>query len=382
MTTVSHRSFRVVMIGAFPPPVHGMSVVNSAVLKHLRKSGDDPRVINLAAPGLGRSLSARLKRLPLVLRGLLALARMRGVRGKCLYMSVSGGSGQCYELAFLLLAKSFRMRIILHHHSYAYLSKARWITRWLIMLAGNSAVHVTQCLNMVQRLHVLYGVMRAIPVSNSVFLGSDLVPEGRAAKSVSTIGFISNIAAEKGVFDFLSLMEAIEYLKLPLKGVLAGPFQDSSTKEAVSKRLALIGNVKYLGARYGKNKDVFYNSIDVLIFPTRYQNETESIVNQEALSHGVPIIAYGRGCIPEIIGPKAGLIVDPGQPFVPAAVAQLEAWIADPGSFRIASQAAAQGFTDRNSISHERWEELSSVLLGHDSGLPSLAPEEGKRTKS
>ena len=38
-------------------------------------------------------------------------------------------------------------------------------------------------------------------------------------------------------------------------------------------------------------------NIDLLIFPTRYTNETEGIINHEAMSRGVPVIAYGRGAI-------------------------------------------------------------------------------------
>lgn len=72
---------KIVMAGPFPPPVHGMSMVNAAVRDALRQVGVTPTVIDLAAPSLDRSMAARLGRLPRVLRGLGRLARQSTLRG-------------------------------------------------------------------------------------------------------------------------------------------------------------------------------------------------------------------------------------------------------------------------------------------------------------
>lgn len=55
---------KIVMVGAFPPPVHGMAMVNTAVRAQLQKAGVEPLVIDLAAPNLNRALANRLRRLP------------------------------------------------------------------------------------------------------------------------------------------------------------------------------------------------------------------------------------------------------------------------------------------------------------------------------
>ena len=153
-------------------------------------------------------------------------------------------------------------------------------------------------------------------------------------KAVGTLGFISNIAREKGVFEFLDLMTAVDMAGLPLHARLAGPFQDADTEQAVRERLRSLPHVEYVGPQYGAAKDAFYAGIDALVFPTRYDNETERVTNHEAMSRGIPVIAYGRGCIPEIVGADCGLVIDPAEPFVPAALAKLESWLADPAAFR------------------------------------------------
>jgi len=355
---MSEARGKIFMVGAFPPPVHGMALVNAAVLEQLRGEGAKPVVINLAAASLNRSLSTRLGRLPRVLRGLICLLTSRRASGGVLYMSVSGGLGQVYELLFLFVARLHEMRIYLHHHTFACLDHRSWLTRSLVSMAGDSAVHVALSAGMAARLRALYGTKRTAAVSNAVFLLDADSSVSSCRQRCETLGFISNISAEKGVFKFLNLMAEIEAEGLLAQGKIAGPFQDAETERRVRERLARMKNVELLGPVYGYEKDNFFASIDVLIFPTHYANEAEPIVNLEAMSRGIPVIAYGRGCIPEIIGMKAGLVIEPGKPFVPEALRQIREWLDAPRALEHASNAAMQQFKRLREESSERWKSL------------------------
>jgi glycosyltransferase involved in cell wall biosynthesis len=357
---------RIIMVGVFPPPVHGMAVVNAAVRDALRQVGVVPQVVDLAAPSLDRSLTVRLSRFPRFLRGLVRLAGRRGLRGGMLYMSVSGGLGQLYEIAFIALARLRGMKLCLHHHSFAYLDAPSRLTRVLAEAAGASAVHVTQSLRMADRLRAVYEVERVVAVSNAVFLLSGEGLTAKPRRRLRTLGFISNIAAEKGVFEFLDLMAAVQDAGLPVRAKLAGPFQDAETERQVRAQLAALPAVEYVGPKYGAEKDTFFAGIDAFVFPTRYANETDPIANHEAMSRAIPVIAYGRGVIPEIVGPDCGRVIDPLQPFVAAALAQIEDWLADPAAFAAASGAAARRFTETYAQSEWRWQALLSRLTGGD----------------
>lgn len=355
------------MIGAFPPPVHGMAAVNAAVRDALQQAGVPPTVIDLAAPSLDRSLAARLGRLPRVLRGLGRLAGKRGLRNETLYMSVSGGAGQVYELAFLLLARMRGMRVFLHHHSFAYLDRPSMLTRALVRAAGDGAVHIALSPGMAERLRLAYRAGQVMSVSNAVFF----VAPGKASevrRRLATIGFLGNISAEKGIFEFLDLMAAAGNAGLPLHARLAGPFQDAATEQAVRERLRSLPQVEYVGPQYGAAKDTFYGEIDALIFPSRYVNEAEPVTVHEALSRGIPVIAYGRGCIAEIVGADCGLVIDPAAPFVPAALAKLESWLADPAAFQAASRAAAARFARTYDENLARWRALLEDIVGVQPG--------------
>ncbi|MEW6169459.1 MAG: glycosyltransferase family 4 protein [Pseudomonadota bacterium] len=365
---------QVVMAGAFPPPVHGMAAVNAAVRDVLQRAGATPLVIDLAAPSLDRSLAARLGRLPRVLGGLGRLAGRRGLRHATLYMSVSGGLGQAYELAFILLARLRGMRLFLHHHSFAYLDRPGLLTRALVRAAGDDAAHVALSGGMAERLQTAYRADRVMPVSNAVFFVMADTPAVVRTR-LETLGFLGNISAEKGAFEFLDLMAAAGKSGLTLRARLAGPFQDAATEKAVRERLASLPQVEYVGPQYGADKDAFYAGIDALIFPTRYVNEAEPVTVHEALSRGIPVIAYGRGCIPEIVGADCGLVIDPAEPFVPAALAKLESWLADPAAFEAASRAAAARFARTYDENEARWQALLAELTG-----AVAAPEPGSAT--
>jgi glycosyltransferase involved in cell wall biosynthesis len=354
----------ILMVGPFPPPVHGMGTTNAAVRDSLRDMGGEPIIINIGPSSLDRRLVARFSRVPRVLVGLIRLIAMRDLRGKTLYISASGGFGQLYELLFIGVARLLDMRIFIRHCSFAYLDSFSVLARVLADVAGPDSVHITQSHGMAEKLIERYGVKCVIPISNAVLYLQEQTTNSASRQQLKTLGFLSNISAEKGIYEFLDLMEAIQVRGLPVKAVLAGPFQDLQTERTVRERLNRLENVEYVGSVYGERKEGFLAGIDALIFPTRYKNETEAKVNHEAMSHGVPVIAYGRGCIPEIIGADCGCVIDPGVPFVEQALDQISVWVNEPAVFEAASSGAAARFAKTYSESMLRWKCLLNDLVG------------------
>ena len=144
--------------------------------------------------------------------------------------------------------------------------------------------------------------------------------------SLRTVGLLSNLSVDKGVWDFVRILESAAEEGLDIRGRLAGPFDDPATERRVLERLGRLPNATYDGPLYGAAKSRFFEDIDLFLFPTRYDNETEGLVNLEALRAGVPVIAYGRGCIPEIVDADCGLVVPPADAFVQAALVHIRDW--------------------------------------------------------
>lgn len=372
---------RVFLVGPQPPPVHGLAAMNATVLERLRTVGANPVVIDLSAKSLGSSWHTRAGRLPRVLIGLVRFALSPAAGGGILYLSVSGGPGQVYEILFLLLARLRGMRRFLHHHSYAYVDRLLPLTRILTAVAGHAATHIVLSKGMATGLQRHYPSVRSILViSNAALLpDSDVARAPRIRSRVGTIAFLGNISVEKGIFDVLDVADSLHARGHRVDVHLAGPFVDAPTERAVRERLERSPGVSYLGPRYGPEKVTFFEQIDVLLFPTRYANEAEPVTIHEALMSGVPVIAFGRGAIGELIAGEAGAVVDPGEDFTGAAVARIEQWLGTPEAMRTASEAARNRFLAIRGEATQRWTALLAELFGEAAGQGGPGEKESDR---
>lgn len=338
----------VIQVGAQPPPVHGLSLVNDAMRQLLERRLGALPVLNVSGGPVGR------------LRALAAVAR--AAPGSALYMSVSGGLGQYYEIAALAAARARGLRIFLHHHSFAYLDTRRRATAALVAAAGPRAVHVCLSPRMGEKLREAYGAVRVRSLSNAAFVA--FAPEAPAVRRrLACIGLLGNLCAAKGVFDFLDTVEQLVVRGVPLRARLAGPFDSDATRAQVLGRAARLP-VEYVGPRYGEDKARFYAGIDTLLFPTRYVNEAEPLTILEALMHGVPVIAFARGCIPELLQGGAGRRVAPEEDFAQVAAARLERWHRRPETLASASSAAARRFAELRTAALEARAGLLQEICG------------------
>jgi glycosyltransferase involved in cell wall biosynthesis len=178
------------------------------------------------------------------------------------------------------------------------------------------------------------------------------------------------------VWDFVGFMEAAAAEGLDVRGRLAGPFDNPAIERRVRECLGRLPNVIYDGPLYGAEKSRFFDDIDVFLFPTRYDNETEGLVNLEALRAGVPVIAYGRGCIPEIVDDGCGLIVPPAADFVAVALSQVCTWRANADEFLRCSQGACSQFRGILAVGVQEWRPFLDLLAMQVAGdtLPHAVP--------
>ncbi|MBC7490256.1 MAG: glycosyltransferase family 4 protein [Glaciimonas sp.] len=304
-------------VGPLPPPVHGFSEINRRMLIALRS-----RHQVLAFDMTPRA--SRLSFLFILWRFLLCVVRRRP---KALYLALSGGYRQWIDLAFVLLARLRDIPIFVHHHSFSYLNDRR-LSAVVSLRALRDATHVVLCECMGQQLMKQYGIelvnMRVL--SNSAFLEDIEAPAScmalvHAQPAALRIGFLSNITAEKGIFEFFAVLRESQALGVSLQGVIAGPV-DSAIKESFSATLAASTNVQHVGAVYGVAKSAFFANIDILFFPSKLQ-EAEPVTILEALGHGVPVIAFARGCIEGMVPAAAGAVFSYSETFAKHAIEAL-----------------------------------------------------------
>jgi glycosyltransferase involved in cell wall biosynthesis len=282
-------------------------------------------------------------------------------------MSVSGGFGKWYELAFSLVARARRLRIFFHHHTFSYVDQPSFAARLLVRVGGRGATHLALSPVMADKLKVAYGIDNIRHLSNAAFLPFPDAAVAASLKRPFHFGFISNVSREKGVFEFIDMIEALNAAGVGAIGSLAGPFQDAAVEQEVRSRLGEVENIKYVGPKYGDHKETFYRAIDVLIFPTLYANEAEPLTILEAFSFGVPAIAYGRGAIPEIITDGCGAVVDIGAPFVPAALATIAEWFDRPDLLAESGRACRERFCQMRMQGRARLDALLDDVSARES---------------
>jgi len=139
-------------------------------------------------------------------------------------------------------------------------------------------------------------------------------------RSIS-IGLLSNLTADKGAIALVSIFGGLvaEMGNLTLR--LAGPVTDKEVEKCIAQaETEFQGKFEYLGSVSGNSKIEFYRSIDLFVFPSTYKNEAQPLVLIEAMSFGIPIVAYDIGFVRELVG-NAGLCGKPSLDFLEHAVA-------------------------------------------------------------
>jgi glycosyltransferase involved in cell wall biosynthesis len=118
---------------------------------------------------------------------------------------------------------------------------------------------------------------------------------------IFTIGYVSRIDYNKGWDVFI---RAIAFLKqeaiFEFKAIMVGGGEEVSACLALIKRNKLENIISYVGGKSQDELFLFYNKLDVFIFPTLL-NESLGLVGIEAMASKVPVIASHIGGITDYL---------------------------------------------------------------------------------
>lgn len=342
----------VFFLGPLPPPVHGFSAINQKMLTLLQQK-TDVRVFN-SAPAAKTANSAANAKWQSVFRIFRSLGSLLAFLFLCLvkrpdamYVGLSGGAGQLFDSLCLLAARLAGANIYIHHHSFVYVNQVRSYNRFCLWAAGR-ACHIALCDAMADKLASTYGIPeeRIFILSNAAFLNEKMPPHrgAKPAREMLTLGFLSNIIVEKGIVEFFDVVASLTQQGLRVKGLVAGPV-DPALKEMFASLMADQHEIEYVGPVYDGEKDAYFQSIDFLLFPTKYRNEAEPLTILEALREGVPVLAAGRGCIRSMISARSGQVFPEIEHFVADASEYIKAVLAGTVSLTALSESASKQFS-------------------------------------
>ena len=108
------------------------------------------------------------------------------------------------------------------------------------------------------------------------------------------IGYLGRICEEKGLENLILASELLEKRKIKHKMIIAGDLEDMRFEKYIKKVLLRSkenSNIRFVGKIEEKNKSEFYQFLNVFALPSVNSFEAFGIVQLEAMSYGVPVVA-------------------------------------------------------------------------------------------
>jgi len=366
------RGGPVLAIGPLPPPVHGYSLITSLVIDRLRRV-IPVETVDISPGALVRGWRYHAARLRRIARALWVVVR-RPSRGRVLYLAIAGGAGVAYDLLLTAAARLRGYRVFIHHNAFTYINRrSRW-TALVIALTGAATTHICLCPTMARRLREQYPRARL----TAVLSNAALIPPSAGAAQVSAtkeirVGFLSNLIPEKGLDTVIEVLRSLREQGASTKLVVAGPALDPATRRILDDAGHAFGSAfDYRGPVYDAEKSAFFHDIDVFLFPSRYANEAQPLVVLEALSHGVPVIATARGCIPDDLT-RGGIVVAPDEAFVTASVDAVRGWLVNPAALTELQTAAFAHAADLRSAAQAELGRLIDLMTAAPGSAPIIS---------
>jgi glycosyltransferase involved in cell wall biosynthesis len=289
---------------ALPPPIQGHAVVSQAIVSELLKI--DPNLVVVdTSPRIQHKKSPRyhLNRILSVFRTALSLALHSQDAEKSIYTVYESGFGVIYNYLILVLARAFRYRIFLHHHTSAHTLAKSANFSILAFVAGGNALHIVLSEKMACDLRQNYRAVGHVMVcGNACHVNvPSTVPHKAEVVGTWRIGMLSNLTFEKGLNIAIDAAFRAREFGLNIIFVIAGPTIGKEATFALEKaRLKAPELFEVLGRIKDDRKDRFFKSIDIFLFPSIYQFEAQPLALLEAMSYGLPVISTDIGYAREL----------------------------------------------------------------------------------
>jgi len=143
--------------------------------------------------------------------------------------------------------------------------------------------------------------------------------------------FLSNLIESKGVYVLLDACSILQKNGINFECDFIGTEGDLNISQFTNKVILnkLTSRVKYLGERFGKDKQDVYSTAEIFVLPTYYSKECFPLVLLEAMCEGLPVISTYEGGICDIVeNGVTGFLVQ--QKNAEALAEKLEVLITDP----------------------------------------------------
>ncbi len=322
---------RVLIIGPFPPPIHGMSLANRNLYFKLKKK-HEITILDTTTNRIFSDLSQQGKfkgikvfiSLKQVLSGTIRILFSK--RFDVVYITPAQNVvGYIKYIPFMWAAHVRRIPYVIHIHGGYFRIMYDQTTGWKRKIIDKSLKNLSGAIVLGDSLKYMFEGL--IPnekifvcengVEDEIFATKKEIEEKiKRFKKDDTIRvlYLSNLMEAKGIFD---LLEAIKIMKNEGKKIhldVAGAIE-LNIKNKISKYFKeLPDEITYHGVVSGKKKKDFLLENYIFCLPTYYPNEGQPISILEAMANGCAIVTTDHGGIKDIVNEEYGIFVEKNSP--------------------------------------------------------------------
>lgn len=306
---------KVLFLGRFAPPMHGAAKMNDLYFNALKKDRSfSVKKIKLnkynSLENIGKIDKSKIKGYIQTINELIS--KIKKFNPEIIYLEMAPKGIAFYkDSIFVLISKLFKKKIFIQFHAkgISQTTKNKLAALYYKSVFKNTKIIILS--------KILFNDIKNVAKWKQIKILPNGIPDEindnefekiikRRDKNKKPIFlFLSNMIESKGPIDVLKICN-----KLNIKGVdfecnFIGKFQDADFKKKFEKQLKIFKlekKCKYLGAKYGKNKNKILEKSDLLIYPTT--EDCFPLVILEAFMFGIPVFSYNTGAIKEMISEK------------------------------------------------------------------------------
>lgn len=306
MKNYMNNKSKILFIMHMPPPVHGAAMMGRYIHdSQVINQAFDCRYFNLTlAKNLQDIGKGGIRKFKDFIRQLWNIRKeVKAFQPDLCYVTPNAKGGAFYkDFVVVMMLKAMGQKVVIHYHNKGVATcQHKFLDNFLYK---NFFKH----LKVILLAEPLYQDISKYVKRENV----SICPNGIPTKEIIppkmshpdfNILFLSNMMKEKGVWD---LVEACRLLKKDGKKFhcdFVGKWSDITENDFYS-RVREYNLEKYItahDAKYGIEKDLFFQKADVFVFPTYYNNECFPLVLLEAMEQNIPCISTNEGGISEII---------------------------------------------------------------------------------
>jgi glycosyltransferase involved in cell wall biosynthesis len=340
----------VLMLSQEPPPFHGSTVMTVTLRRVLQTLGHEVVLIDRRFSRDVGEIGQFTARKGLQVVGLLirvATATRNHNRSPLIFFSTNRPGSFLVDCLIGEVLRVQRTTVIhyIHTRGYTDLAARGWLWKFLVarlLQLAHEVVVLGPSLEDDIRPWLRPGT-RLSSVPNTV---PDRQPIATVrSESKRTVLFMSNLLEEKGGLTFANVAVELASSFPQIDFRIAGAHGDlrhvEDIREVISR--AGMGNRIFLLGPVGDEKWALFERSKVLVFPSSYVYEAQPLTILEAMSYGVPTIAFDVGGIRDLIVEGVnGRLVPPGD--VPALARGISELLSDSAAVDILQRGASQQY--------------------------------------